>query len=184
MQPIKKALRKSLTLCLILTFCLPLGGVMLGVGLAVSQPAVWAIGIALLVVGFYGTPIGWTAAYAPKKTLYRIVSAVMEEHLHTVQEIAVQLSMVLQAVICQQLVPSVDGKLVPAFEIMTMNPAIRNMIRDGKVPQIDGILYSSANNDNLMAMDTCLAKLFRSGQITKETALSFAANPEMLGRKI
>lgn len=93
MQPIKKALRKSLTLCLILTFCLPLGGVMLGVGLAVSQPAVWAIGIALLVVGFYGTPIGWTAAYAPKKTLYRVVSAVMEEHLHTVQEIAVQLSL-------------------------------------------------------------------------------------------
>lgn len=100
------------------------------------------------------------------------------------RQIAVQLSMVLQAVICQQLVPSVDGKLVPAFEIMTMNPAIRNMIRDGKVPQIDGILYSSANNDNLMAMDTYLAKLFRSGQITKETALSFAANPEMLGRKI
>ena len=100
------------------------------------------------------------------------------------RQIAVQLSMVLQAVICQQLVPSVDGKLVPAFEIMTMNPAIRNMIRDGKVPQIDGILYSSANNDNLMAMDTCLAKLFRSGQITKENALSFAANPEMLGRKI
>lgn len=100
------------------------------------------------------------------------------------RQIAVQLSMVLQAVICQQLVPSVDGKLVPAFEIMTMNPAIRNMIRDGKVPQIDGILYSSANNDNLMAMDTCLAKLFRSAQITKETALSFAANPEMLGRKI
>ena len=100
------------------------------------------------------------------------------------RQIAVQLSMVLQAVICQQLVPSVDGKLVPAFEIMTINPAIRNMIRDGKVPQIDGILYSSANNDNLMAMDTYLAKLFRSGQITKETALSFAANPEMLGRKI
>lgn len=100
------------------------------------------------------------------------------------RQIAVQLSMVLQAVICQQLVPSVDGKLVPAFEIMTINPAIRNMIRDGKVPQIDGILYSSANNDNLVAMDTCLAKLFRSGQITKETALSFAANPEMLGRKI
>ena len=100
------------------------------------------------------------------------------------RQIAVQLSMVMQAVICQQLVPSVDGKLVPAFEIMTINPAIRNMIRDGKVPQIDGILYSSANNDNLMAMDTCLAKLFRSGQITTETALSFAANPEMLGRKI
>ena len=100
------------------------------------------------------------------------------------RQIAVQLSMVLQAVVCQQLVPSVNGKLVPAFEIMTMNPAIRNMIRDGKVPQIDGILYSSANNENLVAMDTSLADLCRRGIITKETALSFATNPEMLGRKL
>lgn len=100
------------------------------------------------------------------------------------RQIAVQLSMVLQAVVCQQLVPSVNGKLVPAFEVMTMNPAIRNMIRDGKVPQIDGILYSSANNENLVAMDTSLADLCRRGIITKETALSFATNPEMLGRKL
>lgn len=100
------------------------------------------------------------------------------------RQIAVQLSMVLQAVVCQQLVPSVNGTLVPAFEVMTMNPAIRNMIRDGKVPQIDGILYSSANNENLVAMDTSLADLCRRGIITKETALSFATNPEMLGRKL
>lgn len=60
------------------------------------------------------------------------------------RQIAVQLSMVLQAVVSQQLVPDTEGKLVPAFEIMTVNPAIRNMIRDNKVPQIDGILYSSS----------------------------------------
>ena len=93
MQPIQKALRKSLILCVILTLCLPLGGAMMGVGFAFSQPAVWGPGIGLLAVGFYGTPIGWTTAYAPKKALHRIVSAVMEEHLHTVNEIAVQLSM-------------------------------------------------------------------------------------------
>ena len=100
------------------------------------------------------------------------------------RQITVQLSMVLQAVICQQLVPSVRGNLIPAFEIMTMNPAIRNMIRDGKVPQIDGILYSSANNENLVAMDTSLAALCRSGQITEETALAYASNPEMMKRKL
>lgn len=50
------------------------------------------------------------------------------------RQIAVQLSMVLQAVISQQLVPTVDGKQVPVFEIMTITPAIRNMIRDNKVP--------------------------------------------------
>ena len=93
MQPIKKALRNSFILSIILTLCLPLGGVMMGVGFAIEQPAVWGIGIGMIAIGFYGTPIGWTAAYAPKKTLYRIVSAVMEEHLYTVQEIAVQLSL-------------------------------------------------------------------------------------------
>ena len=60
------------------------------------------------------------------------------------RQIAVQLSMVLQAVVSQQLVPDTEERLVPAFEIMTVNPAIRNMIRDNKVPQIDGILYSSS----------------------------------------
>ena len=54
------------------------------------------------------------------------------------RQIAVQLSMVLQAVVSQHLVPTVHGTLVPAFEIMTVTPAIRNMIRDNKIPQIDG----------------------------------------------
>ena len=93
MQPIKKALRSSLILSLVLTLCLPLGGVMIGVGFGISQPAVWGPGIALLGIGFYGTPVGWATAYAPKKALYRIVYAIMEEHLYTVHEIAAQLSL-------------------------------------------------------------------------------------------
>ncbi len=91
MQPIRKALRRSLVVCLIITLCLPLGGVLLGVGLGMKAPAMWGIGIALLVVGFYGTPIAWSSGYAPKKSLERVVAAVMEEHLSTVREIAAQL---------------------------------------------------------------------------------------------
>lgn len=67
MEIIQKVLKKRLILAVILTLCLPLGGVLLGVGLSIGQPAVWAIGIALLVVGFYGTPIGWAASYAPTR---------------------------------------------------------------------------------------------------------------------
>ncbi len=99
------------------------------------------------------------------------------------RQIAVQLSMVLQAVVTQQLVPAISGGMVPAFEIMTVTPAIRNMIRDNKIPQIDGILYSSANED-MAAMDTSLANLYHFGKITKETALAYAANPDMLAKKI
>lgn len=99
------------------------------------------------------------------------------------RQIAVQLSMVLQAVVSQQLVPSIDGRQVPAFEIMTVTPAIRNMIRDNKIPQIDGLIYSSANND-LISMDTSLLGLYKDGKITEETALTYATNPEMLKRRL
>lgn len=99
------------------------------------------------------------------------------------RQIAVQLSMVLQAVVSQQLVPGVDGELIPVFEIMTVNPAIRNMIRDNKVPQIDGILYSSSKPE-MVSMDSSLLRLYREKRITEETALSYATNPDMLSKKL
>lgn len=99
------------------------------------------------------------------------------------RQIAVQLSMVLQAVVSQQLVPTVDGTMIAAFEIMTVTPAIRNMIRDNKIPQIDGILYSSAM-PHMISMDTSLLSLYRSGKISRETALLYASNPDMLMKKL
>lgn len=99
------------------------------------------------------------------------------------QQIAVQLSMVLQAVVSQQLVPTVDGRMVPAFEIMTVTPAIRNMIRDNKIPQIDGVIYSSSNGE-LVSMDSSLLKLYQKGQISKDVALTYASNPEMMKRRM
>lgn len=99
------------------------------------------------------------------------------------RQIAVQLSMVLQCIISQQLVPSVDGKLIPVFEIMTMTPALRNMIRERKIPQIEGQIYASSS-DVMCSMDSGLIKLFRGGFISKETALEHATNPEMITRNL
>lgn len=99
------------------------------------------------------------------------------------RQITVQLSMSLRAVVSQQLVPSVDGKRVPVFEIMTVTPAIRNMIRDNKVHQIDGIIYTSSSED-MISMDTSLLRLYQAGTITKETAIGYASNPDMLGKKL
>lgn len=99
------------------------------------------------------------------------------------RQIAVQLSMVLTAVISQQLVPSTDGTVIPAWEIMTVTPAIRNMIRDNKVHQIDGLIYSSAKPD-MISMDSSLLSLYKEGRITKEIALKYATNPEMLQKKL
>ena len=99
------------------------------------------------------------------------------------RQIAVQLSLVLNAVVSQQLVPSLDGGRVPAFEIMTVTPAIRNMIRENKVPQIDGVIYSSAK-DGMISMDSSLHQLYQSKKISRETALTYDTNPEMLARRI
>ena len=98
-------------------------------------------------------------------------------------QIIMQLSIVLQAVVSQQLVPAKDGGVMPAFEIMTVTPAIRNMIRENKVHQIEGLLYSSAKPD-MISMDQSLLALFKAGRITRETALTYATNPEMLGKKL
>ena len=99
------------------------------------------------------------------------------------RQIMIQLASVLQAVISQQLIPTMDGTLIPVFEIMEVTPAIRNMIRDNKIPQIDGILYSSAKPD-MISMDNSLLALYRSGKISKEIALTYATNPDMLMRKL
>lgn len=99
------------------------------------------------------------------------------------RQITVQLASVLGAVVSQQLVPAVDGRLIPAFEIMTVNPAIRAMIRDGKVHQIDAQLYGS-DREEMLSMDQSLLRLLRQGAITPETALTYAANPEMLRKRL
>lgn len=99
------------------------------------------------------------------------------------RQIAIQLSMVLKAVVSQQLVPAKNGTLVPAFEIMVMTPAISNMIRDNKVHQIDGIIYTSAKED-MISMDNSLLELYRKGIITQETVLQYCTNPEMTRKKL
>lgn len=100
------------------------------------------------------------------------------------RQIAVQLSTTLQAVVSQQLLQAADGSArTAAFELMTMTPAIRNMIRENKIPQIDGMIYS-ASSDTMFSMDTSLVALCRSGRITREEALSHASNPEMLKKKL
>lgn len=100
------------------------------------------------------------------------------------RQISVQLASVLQAVVSQQLVLSADGtSQVPAFELMTATPAIRNMIRENKIHQIDGLIYSSAS-DTMFSMDTSLLGLCKAGTVTSEEALSHASNPEMLRRKL
>lgn len=113
-------------------------------------------------------------------TIGRIMDVFEPSHQ---RQVAIQLSMVLQAVISQQLVPDVDGNNIPVFEIMRLTPAIRNMIRDDKVHQIDGVIASSAQ-EHMRSMDQSLFELYREKKITKDTAIKYASNPDMLKRKL
>lgn len=99
------------------------------------------------------------------------------------QQIRVQLSMVLQAVVSQQLVPTTDGRLTPAFELMFVNKAIRNMIRESKIHQIDNMIASGAAS-GMISMDGSLIKLFKDGLITKDTAVTYSQDSEQLQARL
>ncbi len=114
-------------------------------------------------------------------TIDRIVDSFPSDQQHQVR---LQLAMVLTAIVCQQLVPTISGERIPVFEIMTVNPAIKNLIRENKIHQIDNILSSSGQNEGMQSMDNSLMKLFQSNIIDKETALTYSANPELIAKKI
>jgi len=111
-------------------------------------------------------------------TVDRIIDVFPTNQQH---QIRVQLSMVLRAVVTQQLVPSIQGGLVPAFEIMNVNSAIRTMIREQKTHQIDTVLQSEAG---MQTMDGSLLKLFRNGIISAETAVNFSYNQELMAKRV
>ena len=111
-------------------------------------------------------------------TIDRIIDVFPINQQH---QIRVQLSMVLNAVVCQQLLPSVDGGLIPAFEIMTTNSAVRTLIRDEKTHQIDTILQSAGG---MRTMDSCIINLFREGRISAKTAVNYAYNPDIMAKRI
>ncbi len=99
------------------------------------------------------------------------------------QQVRIQLSMVLKAVVCQQLIPTVDGKLVPVFEVMLCNNAIRTMIRESKVHQIDSMIYSNADQ-NMLSMDSSIYNLYEKGIISLENALIHCINQDSMKRKL
>jgi len=98
-------------------------------------------------------------------------------------QIRMQLSGILRMVVTQRLLPNKNGESIPAFEIMKVNNAISNVIRDAKTHQIDNIIQTSAQ-DGMIGMDAFIMKLFRAGEITAETALANASNPDTMHKQL
>ena len=100
---------------------------------------------------------------------------------HQQQQIRIQLSNVLQAIISQRLIPMVGGGRVAAAEILVVNSAVRNIIRDAKTHQIDAVIQTGAEA-GMQTMDTTLVKLVHEGKISYEVARGFAVNIEEFER--
>lgn len=98
-------------------------------------------------------------------------------------QIRLQLANVLDAVVSQQLLPSNTGKRVPAFEIMRMNPEIRNFIRDGRIYQIAGVMQEQ-NKNGMQTMDEAVLELYLRGLISKETVLANAVDVFSIERRL
>jgi twitching motility protein PilT len=101
---------------------------------------------------------------------------------HQQQQVRVQLSTTLQGVVTQQLIPTTDGQgRAVACEVLVTTPAVRNLIREGKVHQI----YSSmqaGGRFGMQTMDMSLAQLVKSGRITQQLAFERCHDPEELTR--
>ncbi|WP_430882696.1 type IV pilus twitching motility protein PilT [Fusibacter sp. JL216-2] len=89
-----------------------------------------------------------------------------------------QLSTVLKGVVSQELVPKVDKEgIIPAVEVMKVNSAIGNLIREGKIVQMDSIIQT-ASSEGMITMDQCLADLTLSGSISQIEAERRSINKE------
>jgi twitching motility protein PilT len=101
---------------------------------------------------------------------------------HQQGQVRVQLSVALQGIITQQLLPSADGSgRVVACEVLVPTPAIRNLIREGKTHQIYSVLQTSSNV-GMQTMDAALVTLIREGKISRTTAEQRSTTPEELKR--
>jgi twitching motility protein PilT len=103
---------------------------------------------------------------------------------HQQQQIRMQMSVTLEGILCQTLVPkSKGGGRVMAMEIMPVVPAIRNIIREGKSHQIPNAIMSGAQW-GMQSLDMALRNLYQQGLITYEDALSKCSSPEEFNRLI
>ncbi|MEG2016711.1 MAG: type IV pilus twitching motility protein PilT, partial [Oscillospiraceae bacterium] len=99
-------------------------------------------------------------------------------------QIKVQLSAVLEAVISQRLIPNAQGNgRVAAFEVMLANSAIRNLIREGKTYQIPSIMQTG-KKFGMQTMDDALYDLYRTGQINRKEALLYSIDNESMEKKM
>jgi twitching motility protein PilT len=111
------------------------------------------------------------------QTINRIVSVFPSDQQDRIRVI---LSFVLQGVISQKLLPSKKGGRVLAYELLLMNPGIRNLIRENKIHQLETMMQVGQTKSGMTTLNQNLFSLFKKGHITKEQALSNSLDTEQM----
>ena len=99
------------------------------------------------------------------------------------RQIRIQLASTLKVVLSQQLLPMPEGGRVAACEVMVVNDAIRNLIREGKTPQMESFITMNSKEGSIL-MDNAVAKLLREGKITAEAAEKHIRTKRKLHKRI
>ncbi len=96
-------------------------------------------------------------------------------------QIRLQLASVLEAIISQRLIPTIEPGRALAYEILFSNSAVRAQIREDKTYMLDNLIQTSAEG-GMISLESCLATLVREGKITSEIAVNYAARPDVLNK--
>jgi twitching motility protein PilT len=124
-----------------------------------------------------------TTGHAPSapQAIERVVDLFPPHERPLVQS---RLASLLAGILCQVLIPTVDGKgRIAAIEIMLASPAIRNLIRDGKIFQIPNTMLTQARM-GMVLLDQALVNLYRKGLISLENVQAFCNDPEEVNKLI
>lgn len=114
------------------------------------------------------------------QTIDRMISSApisMQEQVRT------QLAMVLEMVVSQRLIETIDGEVLPAAEIMLSTSAVRNLIRENKIYGLDNVIATSSNI-GMLSIDTSLAELVKSGRVALNNAMRYSLSPDNLQRLV
>lgn len=90
-----------------------------------------------------------------------------------------QLAGSLLGIFSQRLVPRVSGGLIPAYELLIANTAVRNLVREGRTHELDIVIETGAS-EGMISLNATLLNLVRAGEITLDTALAYSPDPRAL----
>lgn len=96
-------------------------------------------------------------------------------------QIRIQLAGSLLGIFSQRLIPRISGGLIPAYELLLANTAVRNLIREGRTHELD-IVIETSSMEGMISLNSSLLSLVREGEITMDNALIYSLQPQVLAQ--